>query len=142
MSAVLPAAQEFGEAKQAGWPSLIPTAATIAALAIAAVLVLGPGSSLGRTGTAQPAARGPAVFEMRAPAASDEYVYYIVDDPAKAKLLREALGLSQRGPIRGEVLVITSAEEEMAAGRVIAQLAPIRHGLELPEARIVDLRDY
>jgi hypothetical protein len=119
----------------------LPTAITIAALAIAAVLVLEPGSSLGRSGTPQPA-RGPLVVERRAPAASDEYVYYIVDDPAKAKLLREALGLSQRGAIRGDVLVITTAAEEAAAGRSMAQLAPIRHGLGLPEIRVVDLRDY
>jgi hypothetical protein len=140
MSAALPAAPQFGEAERPGWASLLPTAITIAALAIAAVLVLGP--SLARQDPAPAAARRPAIVERRTPQASDEFVWYIVDDPAKGRLLREALGLSQRGAIRGDVLVITTAAEEAAAGRSMAQLAPIRHGLGLPEIRVVDLRDY
>jgi hypothetical protein len=76
---------EFGEEERLGLSSLLPTAATIAALAIAAALVLGQGSSPGRAGVARPAERSTVVVERRAPATSDGFVWFIVDNPTNGK---------------------------------------------------------
>jgi hypothetical protein len=66
----------------------------------------------------------------------------VVDNPATGKLLREALVASQGGPaIPGEVAVIQNSEEEAVFQRAVRELRYIRGGLELPEARLVDLRN-
>jgi hypothetical protein len=130
-------AHETFHEEMARLSTLVPTAATIAAVAIAFALLLNAGGSGRRGAGDRPEA--PASRAEKAPG-SDEFVWYVVDAPAKGRLLREALALSQRAPIHGDVLVITSAEDETFVGSAIAELANVRVSQALPEARIVDLR--
>jgi hypothetical protein len=126
-------------AERPGLLTLLPTAATVVAFVVALALLLDGSAQAARGRAAEPNVR-----RMSRPATSesDEYMWYVVDTPAKAKLLTEALAVSQGGrAIHGGVHVIGGPEEEAVLERHLRELNGVRRNLGLPGARVVDLRD-
>jgi hypothetical protein len=118
--------------------TLVPTAATVVAFVVALALLLDGSAQAGRGRVAQPSVRGvsrPATSE------SDDFLWYVVDTPAKGKLLQEALAVSQGGTVHGEVQVVGGPEEQAVLERALRDLNNARENLGLPDARMVDLRD-
>lgn len=122
-----------------GLLTLLPTLATVAAAAIALLLLLAMGDQDSRDRVPEPNAKAALRPVTSGP---DEFVLYVVDSPAKGKLLREALAVSHGGAaIPGEVLVVRNDEEEAVLQGAVLELRLIRVGEGLPEARLVDLRN-
>ena len=139
MSAARSIGRETLQAEAAKLFTLLPTLATIAAAAIALALLLEMAGQEDRGRGAEPISRAAVA---PANSASEEFVWYVVDSPAKAKVLREALVASHgTSAFPGYVFVVRNAEEDALLISAVREAGPFRSALGLPEARVVDLRN-